>query len=173
MVIPWLTLHGADSAQLTVHHSTMGLLNWFRKVRDCCFRIHADENQNVMYLQKEPEDFGHILAELAQDIQKRETRLNEIRLRERRATLLVTLYTLAGWGAYLGLWYVQVLPQASKHGINSPVDKAIKAFPAILGPLMYVILIMPTPPAYMTASRILFTRRIVQLWYNRKGDAEG
>lgn len=94
------------------------------------FRIH---------LQKEPEDFGQILAALALDIQKRETRLNEIRLRERRATLLVTLYTLAGWGAYLGLWYAQVLPQASRHRINSPVDKAIKAFPAVLGPIMYVI----------------------------------
>ena len=57
--------------------------------------------------------------------------------------------------------------------MNSPVDKAIKAFPAILGPIMYVIFIMLALPAYMTASRILFTRRIVQLWYNRKGDAEG
>jgi hypothetical protein len=126
-----------------------------------------------IHLQKEPEDFGQILAALALDVQKRETRLNEIRLRERRATLLVTLYTLAGWGAYLGLWYAQVLPQASKHRINSPVDKAIKAFPAVLGPIMYVILPQRTPHAYMMASRILFTRRIVQLWYNRKGNAEG
>jgi hypothetical protein len=125
-----------------------------------------------IYLQKEPEDFGQILAALALDIKKRETRLNEIRLRERRATLLVTLYTLAGWGAYLGLWYAQVLPQVSRHRNNSPVDKAIKAFPAILGPVMYVILSLLDPPAYM-ASRILFTRRIVQLWYNRKGNVEG
>ncbi|KAI9438797.1 hypothetical protein H4582DRAFT_1951111 [Lactarius indigo] len=108
-----------------------------------------------MYLQKEPEDFGQILAALALDIQKRETRLGEIRLRERRATLLATLYALAGWGLYLGLWYAQLLPQASRHRINSPVDKAIKAFPAIVGPII-----------------ILFTRRIVQLWYNRKGNAE-
>ncbi|KAH9052192.1 hypothetical protein EDB87DRAFT_1660060 [Lactarius vividus] len=113
----------------------MGLLSWFKK--------------------KEPEDFGQILAALALDIQKRETRLGEIRLRERRATLLVTLYTIAGWGAYLGLWYAQLLPQASKYRINSPTDKAIKAFPAIVGPII-----------------ILFTRRIVQLWYNRKGNAE-
>ncbi|KAF8267210.1 hypothetical protein EI94DRAFT_1778897 [Lactarius quietus] len=113
----------------------MGLLAWFKK--------------------KEPEDFGQILAKLATDIQKRETRLNEIRLRERRATLLVTLYTLAGWGAYLSLWYAQVLPRVSRHRTNSPVDKAIKAFPAILGPII-----------------ILFARRIVQLWYNRKGNAE-
>ncbi|KAH9991908.1 hypothetical protein BJV77DRAFT_1005360 [Russula vinacea] len=113
----------------------MGLLTWFKK--------------------KEPENIGQVLATLASDIQKRETRLNEIRLRERRATLLVTLYTFAGWGAYLGLWYTQLLPQMSGHRPNSQVEKAVKGFPAILGPIM-----------------ILFTRRIVQLWYNRKGNAE-
>ncbi|KAF8469261.1 hypothetical protein DFH94DRAFT_795843 [Russula ochroleuca] len=113
----------------------MGLLTWFKK--------------------KKPEDIGQVLATLASDIQKRETRLNEIRLRERRATLLVTLYTFAGWGAYLGLWYTQLLPQMSGHRPNSQVEKAVKGFPAILGPIM-----------------ILFTRRIVQLWYNRKGNAE-
>jgi len=106
-------------------------------------------------LQKEPEDFGQVLAALALDIQKREMRLNEIRLRERRATLLVTLYTFAGWGAYLGLWYTQLLPQMSGHRPNSSMEKAVKGFPAILGPII-----------------ILFTRRIVQLWYNRKGNAE-
>ena len=108
------------------------------------------------------------------DIQKRETRLNEIRLRERRATLLVTLYTFAGWGAYLGLWYTQLLPQMSGHRPNSTVEKAVRGFPAVLGPIMYVIL-SPILSAYMTnlRSRILFTRRIVQLWYTRKGNAEG
>jgi endoplasmic reticulum junction formation protein lunapark len=127
-----------------------------------------------MCLQKEPEDPGQILAALALDIQKRKTRLNEIRLRERRATLLVTLYTFAGWGAYLGLWYAQLLPRMSKHRPNSEMEKAIKGFPAVLGPIMYVI-----PPRFLLAyttdwtSRILFTRRIVQLWFNRKGNAEG
>jgi len=91
-------------------------------------------------LQKEPEDIGQVLAALASDIQKRETQLNEIRLRERRSTLLVTMYTFAGWGAYLGLWYAQLLPQMSGHRPNSKVEKAVKGFPAILGPIMYVIL---------------------------------
>jgi|SRR6267142_1433110 len=126
-------------------------------------------------MQKEPEDFGQVIAALARDIQKRELRLNELRLRERRATLLVTLYTFAGWGAYLGLWYTQLLPQMSGHRPNSRVEKAVKGFPAILGPIMYVIIPPPLLSAYMTnlVSRILFTRRIVQLWFNRKGNAEG
>ncbi|KAH9970245.1 hypothetical protein BGW80DRAFT_1333111 [Lactifluus volemus] len=113
----------------------MGLLTWFKK--------------------KQPEDFGQILASFAHDIQKRETRLNEIRLRERRATLLVTMYTFAGWGAYLGLWYAQLLPWMTKYRTNSEVEKAIKGFLVILGPII-----------------ILFSRRIVQLWFNRKGSAE-
>jgi hypothetical protein len=91
-------------------------------------------------MQKEPEDIGQVLAALAQDIQRREMQLGEIRLRERRATLLVTLYTFAAWGAYLSLWYTQLLPQMSGHRPNSPVEKAAKGFPAILGPIMYVIL---------------------------------
>jgi hypothetical protein len=129
-------------------------------------------------LQKKPEDIGQVLAALASDIQKRERQLNEIRLRERRATLLVTLYTFAGWGAYLGLWYAQLLPQMSGHRPNSKVEKAVKGFPAILGPIMYVILSSPlmSVSAFHDRSsipRILFTRRIVQLWYNRKGNAEG
>jgi hypothetical protein len=137
---------------------------------DTCWRnIDIDRE-----LQKEPEDIGQVLAALASDIQKRETQLNEIRLRERRATLLVTLYTFAGWGAYLGLWYAQLLPQMSGHRPNSKVEKAVKGFPAILGPIMYVIL--PLLFAFHDQSyfsRILFNRRIVQLWYNRKGNAEG
>ncbi|KAI0290155.1 hypothetical protein BC826DRAFT_970600 [Russula brevipes] len=132
----------------------MGLLTWFRKV--CSESPLTSVNSSSLRFQKEPEDFGRVLESLALDIQKRGTQLNEIRLRERRATLLVTLYTLAGWGAYLSLWYTQLLPQMSGHRPNSQVEKAVKGFPAILGPII-----------------ILFTRRIVQLWYRRKGNAEG
>jgi endoplasmic reticulum junction formation protein lunapark len=124
-------------------------------------------------LQKQPEDFGQILASFAHDIQKRETRLNEIRLRERRATLLVTMYTFAGWGAYLGLWYAQLLPRMTKYRTNSEVEKAIKGFLVILGPIMYVIRLPVLHTRPNRISRILFSRRIVQLWFNRKGSAEG
>jgi endoplasmic reticulum junction formation protein lunapark len=83
------------------------------------------------------------------------------------------MYTFAGWGAYLGLWYAQLLPRMSKYRPNSEVEKAIKGFLAILGPIMYVIrvLFMHTRPNRF--SRILFTRRIVQLWFTRKGNVEG
>ncbi|KAI9511050.1 hypothetical protein F5148DRAFT_1327020 [Russula earlei] len=131
----------------------MGLLTWFKK--------------------KEPEDFGQVLAALASDIQKRETQLNEIRLRERRATLLATLYTFAGWGAYLGLWYTQLLPSMSGQRHMNAAEKVIRDLPAVLGPVMYISLpFIFSVYVVDLVSRILFIRRIVQLWYNRKGNAE-
>ena len=123
-----------------IRHS---LLTWVSSPgsKGCVAIIFDTRWRNVdRELQKEPENIGQVLAALASDIQKRETQLNEIRLRERRTTLLVTLYTFAGWGAYLGLWYTQLLPQMSGHRPNSKVEKAVKGFPAILGPIMYVIL---------------------------------
>ncbi|KAI0041960.1 hypothetical protein FA95DRAFT_1500719 [Auriscalpium vulgare] len=107
------------------------------------------------FKKSEPEDYEQILASLALDIQKRQTRLSEIRLRERRATLVVTLYAIAAWGAYGGLWYVGFLPNLSNHRPNSQFERALKGLPTVIGPIL-----------------ILFTRRIVQLWYARIGDAE-
>ncbi|KAH7921077.1 hypothetical protein BV22DRAFT_1132563 [Leucogyrophana mollusca] len=98
----------------------------------------------------EPEDYETILSSLAADVQKRQTRLSELRLRERRTTLQVTLTTLAVWVAYVSLWYAGFLSGAQG------VEKAAKGVAVLLGPII-----------------ILFTRRIVQLWYARKGDAEG
>ncbi|KAI0313757.1 hypothetical protein OF83DRAFT_1139976 [Amylostereum chailletii] len=107
------------------------------------------------FKKKQPEDYEEVLASLALDIQKRQTRLSEIRLRERRATLIVTLYTLAGWCIYVVLWYAQLLPTLTGSGANSGIEHAVKGAPLIIGPIL-----------------ILLTRRLVQLWYARIGDAE-
>ncbi|KAF9476787.1 hypothetical protein BDN70DRAFT_881978 [Pholiota conissans] len=103
------------------------------------------------------EDYETILSNLANDIQKRQLKLSEIRLRERRSTLLVTLYTLAAWVAYVSLWYYNVLPDLKRgQFVTKPsVERAIKGAPVVIGPII-----------------ILFIRRVVQIWYMRKGDAE-
>ncbi|THH09344.1 hypothetical protein EW146_g8711 [Bondarzewia mesenterica] len=111
----------------------------------------------------EPEDYEQILASLALDIQKRQTRLSEIRLRERRSILLVTFWTLGLWGLYVSFWYTGLLPNFGVHRregqsetySNAQIKKAVKGLPVFLGPIV-----------------ILFTRRIVQLYYTRIGDAE-
>ncbi|KAG6865351.1 hypothetical protein C0991_003274 [Blastosporella zonata] len=103
---------------------------------------------------KTEEDYETILSTLALDIQKRQVQLSEIRLRERRTTLLVTLYTLAAWGAYVSLWYFGILSRTSGRQVNG-FERAVKGAPVVAGPIF-----------------ILFVRRIVQIWYKRKGDAE-
>ncbi|KAF8629546.1 hypothetical protein AX15_003396 [Amanita polypyramis BW_CC] len=109
----------------------------------------------TLFKPKNEDDFETVLAKLAEDVRKRQTQLSEIRLRERWSTLLVTLYTLAAWGAYISLWYMKLLPQFHATHRLSRVERAIKGIPVFLGPIL-----------------ILFIRRIVQIWYRRKGDAE-
>ncbi|EEB98870.1 hypothetical protein MPER_01547 [Moniliophthora perniciosa FA553] len=63
------------------------------------------------------------------------------------------MYTLAAWVGYVALWYASVLPGRNA---GSAVERAVHGIPVVLGPIV-----------------ILFIRRIVQIWFTRKGDAEG
>ena len=87
-------------------------------------------------MQNQPEDFEQALAALSKDIQKRQTRLSEIRLRERRATLLVSVYALLGWIAYTSLWYMDFVPNLTTHGRSSGFEKTAKASPVLVGPIV-------------------------------------
>ncbi|KAJ6584568.1 hypothetical protein B0H19DRAFT_877664, partial [Mycena capillaripes] len=95
-----------------------------------------------------------VLSSLARDISRRQTLLADIRARERTASALVTLYTLAAWLVYLAVWYFGFVSGGSA-GRVKPVERAVRALPVFVGPIV-----------------ILFIRRIVQIWYARKGDAE-
>jgi len=98
------------------------------------------------FKRKKSDDYESVLQDLQLDIDTRQTRLSEIRLRERRSTLAVTIYTLLAWSLYLLLWYIRFLPE---------FHPVVKGLPVFLGPIL-----------------ILFSRRIVQLWYSRKGRIE-
>ncbi|KAJ7723457.1 hypothetical protein DFH07DRAFT_278605 [Mycena maculata] len=104
--------------------------------------------------EKPSDDYETVLSNLAANIQKRQTLLSEIRLRERKATMLVTLYALVGWLAYLAVWYFGFV-SGGANGRVQGVERALRALPVFVGPIL-----------------ILFIRRIVQIWYNRKGNAE-
>lgn len=101
--------------------------------------------------QKNEEDDESVLSALAQDIQKRQTKLDEIRLRERRTTLSASLYMVSLWFLYAAAWYSGIMGQT----FRNKTEKAIRALPVVIGPII-----------------VLFIRRIVQLWFNRKGNAE-
>ncbi|KAI5999766.1 hypothetical protein F5J12DRAFT_771575 [Pisolithus orientalis] len=94
------------------------------------------------------EDYEQILSTLAADVQKRQTRLAEIRLRERRTTLHFTLGTILIWFAYVSLWYTRTLPQTWRE--SGPGKAAV-----LVGPIL-----------------ILFARRMMQIWYSWKGGRE-
>ncbi|KAH9836290.1 uncharacterized protein C8Q71DRAFT_797080 [Rhodofomes roseus] len=114
------------------------------------------------FSKSQPEDYEQILASLANDIAKRQQHLSEIRLRERRSTLVFSVWALAFWGLWAGLWYADYLPNVSTmipgvsgHSRESAWEKTAKSMPVFMGPIV-----------------ILFMRRIVQIWYTRAGDAE-
>ncbi|KAF5383871.1 hypothetical protein D9757_007431 [Collybiopsis confluens] len=107
-------------------------------------------NVLITQLKRKEEDYETALSALVADIKKRQLHLSEIRLRERRATLLVTLYTLAAWVAYVSLWYIDLLPYFGGRHARRGGQRFLGALPVLLGPII----------------------RIVQIWYTRKGDAE-
>ena len=54
----------------------------------------------------------------------------------------MTLYTLAAWVAYVSLWYMNALPNMREHRTvkQEKIDKAIKAIPVVVGPVMSVFI---------------------------------
>ena len=101
----------------------------------------ADTASCLCCIQSQPEDYEQALALLSQDIQKRQTRLSEIRLRERRATLLVSVYALVAWIAYTTLWYMDFVPNITAHKRSSSFERTTKAVPVFVGPIVYVVLL--------------------------------
>ena len=64
----------------------------------------------TIFLQAAPPDYETVLARLATDINDAKVHLSEIRLRERRLSLLVNLYGIGAWVVWVGLWWVRGLP---------------------------------------------------------------
>ncbi|KAG0700938.1 hypothetical protein DFH29DRAFT_1000639 [Suillus ampliporus] len=94
------------------------------------------------------ENYEEVLSVLAADVARRQTRLAEIRLRERRTTLQFTLGTLSLWLSFVYLWYARILP-ATWH------DSLLAKMAVLVGPVI-----------------ILFARRMMQIWYSWKGGRE-
>lgn len=113
--------------------------NWFGNVRPLAQSVTLVAYiplRSFLIFQGESDDYEQILASIELDIQKRQTRLSEIRLRERRTTLKVTLYTLAFWVVYVSLWYAQVLPALSGYRPNTVFEKFVKGVPVLIGPIL-------------------------------------
>jgi hypothetical protein len=101
---------------------------WFSKVRHWLF--FCDFALNILY-KSGSENYEEVLSALAADVARRQTRLAEIRLRERRTTLQFTLGTLSLWISFVYLWYTRILP-AAWH------DSLLAKVAVLVGPVMYV-----------------------------------
>jgi len=108
-----------------------------------------------LFKRKNEEDYETILASLVKNIEERQIRLSEIRLRERRTSLLVTLYTIALWVVYVAFWYLNLLPSFFGDRKRERFERAGKALLVVIGPIL-----------------TLFVRRTVEIWYQRIRDAE-
>lgn len=97
--------------------------------------------------QQKPEvDFESLLQQLSTAIQDKQQRLSEIKLRERRTTLLFTVYAFGSWMLYAGLWWLNVLPLgligfggSQEDGEESSWEDGlggviVLALPAVVGP---------------------------------------
>ncbi|GAA5907124.1 hypothetical protein JCM5296_003463 [Sporobolomyces johnsonii] len=96
---------------------------------------------------KEP-DYDTYLASLQTQIQARQARLQQIRLRERRANVLFITYGTGLWVLYGVLWWFSII---GRDGGVEWIVKAARTAPVVGGPFA-----------------IIFTRRFMRWYYHRK-----
>ncbi|KAF8309252.1 hypothetical protein DL93DRAFT_2085829 [Clavulina sp. PMI_390] len=110
-----------------------------------------------LFRKKRSGNYEEILDSLAISISNRQGRLTELALRERRAALWATIYTLACWAIYTFVWYLNLMPRyfSERTRSNIELERLAHLAPVIIGPIA-----------------ALFLRRIIQYWYRRKGAAE-
>jgi hypothetical protein len=65
---------------------------------------------NTDTAQSSPPDYETLLARLSTEIDEVKTHLSQVRLKERRWSLLVNAYGITLWAVWVGLWYVRGLP---------------------------------------------------------------
>ncbi|EJU02509.1 hypothetical protein DACRYDRAFT_116185 [Dacryopinax primogenitus] len=104
------------------------------------------------WFSKKSDNYENVLSKLAESIDKKKAQLADIRLRERRMTLLFTLYSLFTWVAYTTLWYLELLPRAWAR------TQAVKVLSAL-------------PVGFVPVS-VLSIRRLVHAFYSWRASYE-
>ncbi|GAA5928204.1 uncharacterized protein JCM15063_003819 [Sporobolomyces koalae] len=94
-------------------------------------------------------DYDTYLSLLQDKIAARQQKLQQIRLRERRANALFITYGIALYVLYIALWYFGVV--GKRYGHHSTFEKAVGILPMIVFPVV-----------------IIFTRRAVRWVYRRR-----
>ncbi|KAN0061322.1 hypothetical protein ACQY0O_006168 [Thecaphora frezii] len=109
---------------------------------------------------KQETDYETILSGLAKDITEVQTRLTQIRTRERRASVTLTLQAFLVWALYtIVCWFLGLL----SFGQESYEDGEEGSGSGLL---------LVWAPVVLSPILIIFTRKIVRFWYRRVGAAE-
>lgn len=85
--------------------------------------------------QERPPDDETVLASLARDIARQQTLLVDLRARERAVSKRITLYPLAAWLVYLGVWYFGFVSGGSAGRVK---PRAVRVLPVFMGPIVCV-----------------------------------
>ncbi|WWD15691.1 hypothetical protein CI109_100113 [Kwoniella shandongensis] len=94
-----------------------------------------------IFSKSSPPDYETLLARLATDIAEAKTHLSEIRLRERRFSLLVNAYGVALWAIWTGLWWVNGLPLGLIGLSHYDLEGRVIALGGILGGPVFIYLL--------------------------------
>ena len=130
---------------------------------------------------KSETDYETILASVAQEVSQVQSRLTQIRTRERRAVITIPFYILVLWAAYTWVcWYAAWLSPVSKILETLLVSSGLGADRHLqdeerdqphqygLDPTRTLLWI----PIIATPLLLLFGRRLVRWWYERIASAE-
>ncbi|SPC63077.1 uncharacterized protein UHOD_05943 [Ustilago sp. UG-2017b] len=111
-------------------------------------------------------DYETVLSRLETEIQTVQSRLTQIRLRERRASVTLTLQAFLLWAIYTFVcWFFGLLPLQRPHHLDAGGGAGKKGW---VGTRTYLVWI----PVLGSPVLIISTRRIVRWWYRRIGAAE-
>ncbi|GAA6027370.1 hypothetical protein JCM8097_007802 [Rhodosporidiobolus ruineniae] len=97
-------------------------------------------------------DYDTVLSALQEQISQRQAKLQQIRLRERRANALFVTYAIAAWVLYAVLWWFNIFGGSRYDPWTVKVGRTA---PTVAGPVV-----------------IIFTRRFMRWFYRRKQDKE-
>ena len=144
----------------------MGIFSWFSKVgsvSNFCFGGRTTNKKSST------PDYETLLSRLSSDISDAKIHLSEIRLRERRSALLITLYGLGLWALWAGLWWVGGLPFGLLGWDRAGMEvKIVGAAGVGVGPILYVFHVW-----WGADNSIYALNRLLGLYFNRQRNAEG
>ncbi|CCF48256.1 hypothetical protein NDA11_004768 [Ustilago hordei] len=111
-------------------------------------------------------DYETVLSRLETEIQTVQSRLTQIRLRERRASVTLTLQAFLLWAIYtFACWFFGLLSLQRPHHLDVGGGAGKKGW---AGTRTYLV----WTPVLGSPVLIISTRRIVRWWYRRIGAAE-